>query len=773
MNAWLTLWRCELISGKAKHFTILLLIAGVSALLTTAQALAGPDNPPAPGPGEYKSVILEKGTTISICDSNILNEEYRLYINDIEIDPYSGWSYTAEEENEEIRVSILVTPPVMIPAEEQDDPYYLCVRDPNNVVFWAEGPEPLSEGFMFPAEFYKKTNPGRTEAEVIFETINKYVEVHNDKKETVILQCSESNYPEVSFLTFVAIAYDGVVNGDTDSNGNPVKEKLYKGSPISITIEGPPDNTPLTDYNSYYLVNLTERGWAFGNLDGPDENDPNSVNIPPDSDPYYYAINWNGLYYAVDNRCFHDYMTLGGSGGWDDPYLFNPITIGVGGLDPWGELNNPVVVGVHSWTYEMSKSKWIFTSIPKDPDLKIAGTKKGNRIDVDVKIDNVDMVRENFEVSPGMMLYPCVNGQYDGDPGTFIVKGVGRIPIGRIVVEPYYRNIMAILVDAQQRGTDVESGGGLDWLEVAATDAYNSNTAVTKCVWEIEAKELQKGYYGEVWPSRAHIVYLNPYKHKMRFNLDVSFYNELYAYSRIRDGVIDHEALHSYQHLRGVGVNDADDDDLFVEEPLWPSPHLIYAWDNKVRGFYSISSGNNSTWERFINGLHGDTNYNSKTKAFFLVPLHEFVPRENLVNIFKGGDIKIPLPSPIPRDLPIWPRNSYSSDVYQGDVFICLYRYPSCYLARGENLFSDFVTHKNNEALVKIERSNGYFHVFDDYNITISPYKYGGEVDIIEKLLSINCDGTYSHGLYAIITFMYPIEPHEMDAHYYGISDGE
>jgi hypothetical protein len=413
-----------------------------------------------------------------------------------------------------------------------------------------------------------------------------------------------------------------------------------------------------------------------------------------------------------------------------------------------------------------------------------------------VNFDHVDLVREKLMDQNGEITYP-VPGEgenYTDDPGRFVVylgentldseTGKGR----------GYGKIMEIMADVQKGrlASGPGGGGGLDWLEVAAADIYNSSSnSVYSCVWEINVEELD-------CDGRAHkyIVKLNPYSKNCRLNLRSLDGNGFRSY-HWRSLVIKHEALHCYHLLPGRLVDDEEldcptapimfprltyrrPDDLFVcNQDGGANMDLRYSWDNASRGF--LKPNRNGYHRRdylsgWLNGYSGDKYRHEPMLATFIVRLDTLLDKATLKKILTGENCSTKIPSPLPEHLPLpfGVRSGITADPYLGYVRLFLYRFPWCDRpGRTRQIMNPFIKHRGS-SIYTCRKGDGEFY-YKQYWLEATGYSGTDGMEIYEKLQQKNrlsSGPSYpAYGLYVMIVFNYPDVPYEFDASYYGISN--
>jgi len=486
-----------------------------------------------------------------------------------------------------------------------------------------------------------------------------------------------ANYPEVVFVTLVAVK----VNPDTGVIS------LYDGSDGDIMVEmrlkktgkSDPDSKYIDFELQYQLVDLTENDLALSNVD---------ATLSLSRKWKLQKEDWKGFFRALDETDINSLKEALSETSLYDGNIYpaprNDLTIVI--------KDKPVhVIAVKSWNYKNEIKDFIFklenvkgSGYAKAKLCSFAG--KGNKeVLVKSNVDNVDFVRANIQGSNLGDLRPPVGGNYTGDPGPFVVEINTCIGTRRP-----YSEIIEILVEAAANDPGKEppqSGGGVDWIQVAATDIYNNedrNTEdVFKCVWKVvsieEIEDIMMNVGGTVNEKTPYIVHLNPYHYELRFNLPkTSAYD--FTTRKTRDHVVHHESLHSYQFLPGKGVFDEEDggkgDNLVVGFLDGPNPYFIFCYDEgkpneKSRGFLSPNPNfvsplpvpivNTPEPEMLLQGLSGEGDkYKDCIKLQFITRIDDKLIRDadpakdELEMIFgkKATGLTRLIPTDMPEDIP-------------------------------------------------------------------------------------------------------------------------
>ena len=533
-----------------------------------------------------------------------------------------------------------------------------------------------------------------------------------------------ANYPEIAFVTFVAFK--------KDAEG---RYSIYEGGDGEITVQMKLKKTGKNNNRSeyidnelpYQLIDLNEEGFYLSNIDAALSEDELSRGI----------VDWKGFFLALDSGNGEGIRSLkealaqtneySGMRPVDGrPWPFQRLRIDAPRNDiqiSMGEAGMPVcVIAVKSWNgFDKPLGNIDFSlgyriDTPGDLPVDIVTVKAGNpaikrKIDIDVDVNNVKLVRENIQrhIDGGGGIsdfIPDAGRTYTMDPGPFVVKGmINKRP---------YNKIIEILVDAANGREGYPSAftdkdqpdpnlgiiGDTDWLEVAAADIYghpDDNTEkVFKCVWEIKTFSASK-YRGCVYPSLPFRVYLYPFafhsNSKTRFNGSLRDAYE-FIVAKKRDGTIFHESLHCYHDLHGEGVYDNErppwwntrwdpssffwclGDKLYVGECDEKNPYLTFSYDHEKRGFLSprFREGIVDSVGDYLYGEYGSEHY-YKRRMYWKDRAKKdrwtkwnkgghFITRidDGLGEIF-NGQAPITIESDIPDDLP-YRKKYYVTGVY-------------------------------------------------------------------------------------------------------------
>jgi len=479
-----------------------------------------------------------------------------------------------------------------------------------------------------------------------------------------------ANYPEVTPYFLVVIEDDGTNKRLFTGGPDGTKKIRVKTQAGSISKRFVP----------HQVVSLSENGLELSEsgIDEAIENELTNNN----------TVNWKGLYYTLGYddgdagysiTSFKDALAnTNSSNGVDKPN--NDLEIVFDYYNPFQ------VVAYKTWNTICSNLLISFDNFIDDPttDLPIKPRDivlSPDALKVALKIDNVDLIREEIQrhiyyEDGSLEDFVPGPGQHIDDtlpnPGRLVVKGIVVNPItgeGKT-----YDQIIEILVDEALGNTGdfilgyLPSGGGVDWIQVAAADIYNSDldSEVFKCVWEIHApppanRLTGRRSVGEVWPSMAYRVYLNPRLEYIRFNQSSWEYS--FAVNWARSNTIWHESLHSYSLLRGKQVNDEDNDRLHVKQGGGYTPYHIFSYDHKLRGFLRLHPIweylNISTVKAYLHGLYGDNDaYDAPGIGRFMVRLDDKLTEEDLKRLFIDGHDVVPDPFidfGFPDDMPYPP----------------------------------------------------------------------------------------------------------------------
>lgn len=403
------------------------------------------------------------------------------------------------------------------------------------------------------------------------------------------------------------------------------------------------------------------------------------------------AIDWKGLYRALGSGDVNSFKTV------LNKITFDPSGDGPEEVEFVLDKNNPYcVIAVPSWNWDFKLEKAFFAleNTTVGDELAKAVTINPKTIEMGLKIDNVDIVREKVEAfkKSGNNI-----ADFSGDPGPFVVADTDALSD---INERLYNNIIEIkrkIAHGEISGlSDLPSAGGIDWLQVAATDIYNYNIdhEVFKCVWEVEAKQLDYGASGQVIPFKDKIdpptgqiikewiepwkVYLNAYMREMRFNEAKSDSYGFKHYSE-RNSVIWHEPEHTYHFLNiytyKKGTNkepalyDHDGDFLVVKDNETVNntqpPYITFTHDHKKRGF-ALMPDLATSKEPFLSWLIKWCHNGEKdgwgdgakyplavpVSAFFVLKLDSLLSADELNDIFSGKDVARSIETGIPSDFP-------------------------------------------------------------------------------------------------------------------------
>ena len=414
------------------------------------------------------------------------------------------------------------------------------------------------------------------------------VYIFYDPKETIILQDNDANYPEVSFVTFIAMKYDAST-GSYD---------LYDGSdgPISMELMCIDKNREKVPHQ---IVSLTDNGLCLWN--------------PPKVDQFDGTLSWRGFYNALGEGGIESLK-----GALDETNTSNGKKTTLDRLEfRMGESTGAIVVAaVKTWHYldiavgesntnpdEISLPSLGYSSKPtiqhlvfkagesSNPDffyfegdiaptdVVLNGSSETSSFDLKLNTDNVNFKRRNIDGDPSKF-------SRVSDPGPFVVVGTS----GRL-----YDDIIEILVEKAESGEQLPNGGRHDSAQVSFAYIYNNPPndhakKVFKCVREIVAQKLPGKILARIVTKFPYRVIVNPYSKSIRFNGEAVMYS--FVVSNARTAVAFHEASHCFEHL-GEGIADKDKDGLIVYEvPVKVGSeykHFVFCEDIKERGWIKIS----------------------------------------------------------------------------------------------------------------------------------------------------------------------------------------
>ena len=500
-----------------------------------------------------------------------------------------------------------------------------------------------------------------------------------NSKETIIYQNKDANYPEVAFITLVAVKRDLINNNLElyDCKDGPIKIKVG----LETTGE-PPDDVIgyIATELPYQLANLTENGLRLSNVGGTKEI---FSDAELEGGELGGELNWKrGLFQALGydagaisslrgalaatnqykgKRMDGDYLVL------DAPR--NDIVVSFGEAE-----KGIVVVAVKTWNYVKDAGDIVFKleNITEDAGDLWAEMKSEN-VKIDLNVDNVDFTE--------------INSGHDN-------KKLVILPRSQT-----YDQIIEMKVWEAQTGRSLKGGDGPDWLEVAAVDIYNNppNDNAKKIfshILNIRIEELKnesypergdsgQRHYGEVKPAIPRTVLLNPYKEETRFNSENTRTSYGSVYKNWRDNICFHEALHCYQFSASSIRFDQDTngtlydtelgwmcldgsysggDDLYVNQDGGQDRFLKFSFDDRSRGFLRRDASITPEIEGWLEGVSGDNNNvkytHSSTSGTFITNVYGGrgglgkLTADDIKNIFKGNGIERLIPTEIPEDLP-------------------------------------------------------------------------------------------------------------------------
>jgi len=506
----------------------------------------------------------------------------------------------------------------------------------------------------------------------------------------------KANYPQISFLTLVAVENDG--------NG---RLSLYDGGDGNIRIKmglkltGELDDDIIGYIGSdlpYHLVNLTDNNFGLYNVGGTND-------VFPDSELRRGVVDYKkGFFLALgDNPQAEDSLkaALSATNRYKGRIIDKEKDVNI--LDAprnsleicMGESDGSVVViAVKTWNYKEEAKKVLFkleNPIDFAGDLK-ASIKVNNEdtrdVQVDLSVDNINFERLKDDET--------ANGDY---PGEFVVKGTGAL--SALVEDRLYRNIIALKVAEAKGLLSLESGCGPDPIQVAAVYIYNNppnnkSKEVFNLVRHVVTKNLPYGIddskqsSGEVDFGYPVCVMLNPFKEEMRFNAKNAESRYAFVCQDWRDATCFHEALHCY-HLCAKGVELSGDlypvydkepsrvlinitngrisrefgDKLYVGPGDTMNEFLKFSYDHKNRGFLNADDREKSEIISWLKGIYGDKDneryMHGTAGGVFITNIYDGTNNpgklspDDVKKIFKaeqGEDIERLIPTEIPPDLP-------------------------------------------------------------------------------------------------------------------------
>jgi len=370
---------------------------------------------------------------------------------------------------------------------------------------------------------------------------------------------------------------------------------------------------------------------------------------------------------AIPGGSVIDFFSLLGEGGIDS--LKGALAgCASNGLDaPNNELqvtlnsaNFIKVIGVNSWIDEPIVDSLLFDlDIVGEPVEEVELAQED--VDIHLNVDNINLIRESVDPETEN---PPAGGHYSDNPEAFTVQGTNRP----------YNEIIEIYVENAQNGYigagNLPSGGGPDWLQVAAADIYNGGGEVFSAVWKIKVADLG-AVSSDVFPSIPYEVCLNPYIPQMRFN-QPSTTHDLFHADEWRYTAIQHAALRCYQLLPRQAVNDEENSSQKINDELFvnggdaePGTHLNFSYDNKEeRGFlkpkFNFTLGDWAIMfvDAYINGESGDNYFNNSHSGHFILRIDDQLTDQQLQQLFLSQeettvDLEPNIDFGLPEDLPL------------------------------------------------------------------------------------------------------------------------
>jgi hypothetical protein len=652
-----------------------------------------------------------------------------------------AWEYRATNDNTNIEVSVEATLNGVTYKAYKDLEYdrdggysgdddfawfcqWMYIRSTEDVL------GPLPYWYYFPMSAFITHAP---------ETPKIKIYAYQNDSETITRQNADLNYPELAFLTLVAVKEypDG-------------RKELYEGDGITISIS--PANVCLVGSLEvpHELSNLTEAGGQFL-VDY-------LARIQNNQD-----FEWKGFYEAVGyggiDRLKGAVQGTDASNG--NPASNNDLSVLI------GKDKNPVVIGIRSWNYvQFIKTVDFVLSVTGQPTGEIVELDK-SFINIGLNIDNVDFVREEIAYEQDYKNKsieenrPGTGEHWTKDPGAFVVRFKDKNTVNETTRKGRrYEEIIEIMVDVQKNPSlKLEPGGGVDWLQVAAVDIYNTGGKVFNCVWEVVCKDLGNNRPGMVeepigWPWR---ISLNPFFfEEIRFNLPQGSSFGFVA-EKARDSAIRHEALHCYLDLPGMYVDDEErlgvGDLCYIEHGGGENPHLRYSFDSKDKGYLLPNEEKADPVDKWLNGLTGDSVMHEPLIGHYMTRIDNRLKPWELEAVFSGQGGPNRIPTDIPDNLPflyeVWVRDVYLKGpketirlAARSWINITEQKEPNIYYTKGYQLNTKY-----------------YFEIkaYPNNTTWLEP----GE--ILQFIL-----GGYE--LYVLYMIYYMDMPYEYDASYFGVS---
>jgi len=400
-------------------------------------------------------------------------------------------------------------------------------------------------------------------------------------KQSIVFPDNDMNYPEVAFVTLVAVKYN-IYSGEYslyDGEDGAIKLKMELKQMDTLKVHVP-----------YSLINLTHDGLLeLSNINEALSLDGGKANWTKfflalgddDIEGLKWALTWVSSLIKPSN-------------GTNAPQ--NDLDISFDSIDIHPAVQ---VIAIKSWNYTSGVEN-LFLQLKNTGDLKPEICLPGGKRNIPIKlnIDNVNIVRE----------YPFAE-----DPLNFVVENTVEADGFIHIEDRLYSNIIKIMMEEARGNIVLTGGGGVDWLQVAAGDIINSdtdNSVVFNCVHLISCKfhPVARGHISPFFPQELN---MNPYHKDMRFNLKrKSAYGPTHYQTRV--SCVYHECLHAYFESRHI--IDEDDDSLVVQDD-----YFKFCRDSiEERSFINQNKNIKDEVRSHKEGLGGDTHKILKLAPMFV-----------------------------------------------------------------------------------------------------------------------------------------------------------
>jgi hypothetical protein len=569
---------------------------------------------------------------------------------------------------------------------------------------------------------------------------------YQNDSETITRQNADLNYPELAFLTLVAVReYPGG------------RKELYEGDCIDVTVVD-----LLCNKLPYQLSNLTEAGGQF--LVDYLARIQNNQDF--EWKGFWDAVGYNGI-----NGLKGAIEATDASNG--NPASNNDLTVLI------GKDKNPVVIGIRSWNEPSYLKTLPLHFCPPPPTDEIVKYDRTS-IDIGLDIDNFDFSREeiayeeDYNNKPIKKNRPGTGEHWTKDPGDFVVRFGGKNTVdAKTRKGRKYDDIYKIMVDVQKNPSlKLEPGGGVDWLQVAATDIYKNKNKVFNCVWEVGCEYIE-GAGRRIYTNTPWRVYLNPYispseesplenaAHEIRFNLPGGLADGFFFYE-LRNGIIRRKALHCYRVLPGMYVDDEEElmrncrpDDCYVEPGGRRNPYLAYSFDSKENGYLLPNKEKADPVDQWLNGLTGDSIIHQQMVGYYITRIDDRLGKAELEAVFSGQGGPNLIPTDIPNNLPFLDKTCVTAIYLKGPK-------GTIRLAPWINITEEWYPYP----YLRIYYTKGY-QVNTKYVFEINAYPNNLKYAPNEVLRLIR---EYGYELYVVYYTHHRYAPYEYDASYFGVS---